>query len=741
MTAPAFAPVPSLAAPELPSASRLGLARTRVELTTSSSASATRWSSSSPTRDHAGDLRHGLREDRQGGAADGPAESRSRSTSSPAWSPRASCSRASSPSRSPSPSSATRARLKRLRATPMPPSAYFLGKIGQVLWSPRRPGGSAARDRRRGVRRRPADRSRPPGRPSRGCSSSVPRPARSAASPSRSSRAPARRRARSSPRSSWCSSSSPACSSSSGPPDVDAAGRRGLPAQVDGSGHAVGLPPPDAGRTGRRRAPGSTARPRSCSRVVGPGARGRGSGPSAGGAAMTADAGVERLLAGRPSGSEARVARTWTPGPPLGCWQPGLLRPRRRSPPAPWSQRIALSALGAGVPRTFLVALVALAALVLVYWSVGRRAVDEEELGLGYAYLAVLFAVTALVTGLNPMGTVLLFVAYSQVWLLAPTTRAGAWLCAVLTTLVTLSLLFRLRDPGESPAVIAFQMLLGFTFSILMGVWLRTIIRAERGAVPAPARAPGCAGRAGATHHSAGVMAERERIVPRDPRHARPGLHERGHARADRCRGPAPGAHRRSANVWSSSSARPARTSPRPARWWPRSRRRRSTMSSLTRLSTGWPAAFSQDRPETGSRPRTMPRRRCRRGRTWSSCAPRRSRCRTCVGTPRAPCVVLGPAAARRQRQDDGACGPTRCSPGHPRGLRSPRRCGSARARPLTVDDGRMDHLRTASGRAGRVTGSAGSGGPFDHDPFGSTTPSRAGDPSGARPGRARRHE
>ncbi|MEP7764438.1 sensor histidine kinase [Sanguibacter sp. 25GB23B1] len=218
---------------------------------------------------------------------------------------------------------------------------------------------------------------------------------------------------------------------------------------------------------------------------------------------MTADADVVTV-----GGQVARDAHTWTRV--LSYWHLAFYV----------LVAIAAGSLVAADPGALrrgdldlLVALGALGALVLVYWSVGRRAVDEEAHGLGYAYLAVLFTVTALVTGLNPMGTVLLFVAYSQIWLLAPTTRVGAWLCAVLTTLVTLSLLFRLRDSGESTAVIAFQMLLGFAFAILMGVWLRTIIQQGERRSQLLDQLQAAQEELGRTQHAAGVTAERERVA------------------------------------------------------------------------------------------------------------------------------------------------------------------------------------------------------------------------------------
>ena len=79
--------------------------------------------------DHARDLRDGVRAGRRHGRARRRG-SRSRSTSCPGWSRRASCSRASSTSRSRSPSSATRAASSGCAAPRCRRPPYFLGKIG-----------------------------------------------------------------------------------------------------------------------------------------------------------------------------------------------------------------------------------------------------------------------------------------------------------------------------------------------------------------------------------------------------------------------------------------------------------------------------------------------------------------------------------------------------------------------------------------------------------------------------------
>lgn len=157
--------------------------------------------------------------------------------------------------------------------------------------------------------------------------------------------------------------------------------------------------------------------------------------------------------------------------------------------------------------------LLALGALVVAYATVGHRAVEAEDVRRGLAYLTVVFAVTTFVTALDPLGTVLLFVAYSQVWLLTPTTRAGAYLCVVLTALVTLAILFRLRDSGENPLVVVFEMLLGLTFALLIGVWLRTVISQGNARVHLLDQLEAAQAEVGRSSRAAGVTAERERLA------------------------------------------------------------------------------------------------------------------------------------------------------------------------------------------------------------------------------------
>lgn len=161
--------------------------------------------------------------------------------------------------------------------------------------------------------------------------------------------------------------------------------------------------------------------------------------------------------------------------------------------------------------------LVALGVLVLAYATFGQRAA-ARSLHHGpdaavWAYLLVLFVVTCVVTSLDPLGTMLLFVAYSQVWLLTPSIRVGAWLSALLALVSTLALLFRLRDVDAASWATVFQMALGLAFSMLMGLWLHWILRQGAQRAELLRSLQEAQAELGRTQHAAGVVAERERVA------------------------------------------------------------------------------------------------------------------------------------------------------------------------------------------------------------------------------------
>lgn len=166
--------------------------------------------------------------------------------------------------------------------------------------------------------------------------------------------------------------------------------------------------------------------------------------------------------------------------------------------------------------RGAVAALVALAVLVLAYTVLARAETVRhgDDLGApGVTYLVVLFVVTGFVTSVDPLGTMLLFIAFSQIWLLAPDRRTGVCLSILLTVVVTAALLVRLRGSGANPLVISFQMALGLVFSLLMGLWLRSIISQGSERVRLLSDLQAAQEELGRTQHAAGVVAERERVA------------------------------------------------------------------------------------------------------------------------------------------------------------------------------------------------------------------------------------
>lgn len=154
-----------------------------------------------------------------------------------------------------------------------------------------------------------------------------------------------------------------------------------------------------------------------------------------------------------------------------------------------------------------------LAALLVAYWTVGRRGARSGDQRLTAAYLAVLIPLVSAVVFVTPAGALLLFVAYSHVWFFAETRRSGIVLTGVLTVGVfTAMAAHHGFDPDVLPNVLG-QAAVSASFSLLLGLWLTQI--AERGEERAEllAALEAAQGELAASHHAAGVMAERERMA------------------------------------------------------------------------------------------------------------------------------------------------------------------------------------------------------------------------------------
>lgn len=158
-------------------------------------------------------------------------------------------------------------------------------------------------------------------------------------------------------------------------------------------------------------------------------------------------------------------------------------------------------------------ALAAVALLMVAYPLWGRRGLITGDRGRVRAYLVLLVAVVALASGASSLGTLLLFVGYSQIWLLASSLRAGIGWCAALTVTVGVLIATGQSLVARDLPVLLGQLGVGLLFSLAMGWWLTQIGRSREHREELLHRLRTAQDELAAGHHAAGVLAERARIA------------------------------------------------------------------------------------------------------------------------------------------------------------------------------------------------------------------------------------
>lgn len=155
-----------------------------------------------------------------------------------------------------------------------------------------------------------------------------------------------------------------------------------------------------------------------------------------------------------------------------------------------------------------------LGVLLVAYLVLGRRAAATGDARIALAYLAVMFTSVTVLVSASETGTLLLFVAYSQVWYFASTRRIGVVLTIVLTAAVftTLGMRAGLSSLGEAGSLLA-QGSLAVAFSVLLGLWVTQVAEQSEERAELLARLEEAQADAATSHHAAGVLAERERMA------------------------------------------------------------------------------------------------------------------------------------------------------------------------------------------------------------------------------------
>lgn len=154
-----------------------------------------------------------------------------------------------------------------------------------------------------------------------------------------------------------------------------------------------------------------------------------------------------------------------------------------------------------------------MAVLVLAYTFVARRAAHRGSPALALTYLALLIAVTTGIVLLTTAGTILLFVAYSQIWFFADSRRTGVVLSAVLTVGVFGALVVT-APPGRADLAWALtQGGIALAFAVLLGLWITSVAEQSEERASLIEQLEAAQHELGRSHHAAGVAAERERMA------------------------------------------------------------------------------------------------------------------------------------------------------------------------------------------------------------------------------------
>ena len=159
-------------------------------------------------------------------------------------------------------------------------------------------------------------------------------------------------------------------------------------------------------------------------------------------------------------------------------------------------------------------ALATFAVLLVAYLTLGRRAAITGHTGMATSYLVVLIACVGVVVSATETGTLLLFIAYSQVWYFAETRVQGVLLTVLLTAVVfvTIAVQADIDTLAEAGPLFA-QAGIAIAFSVVLGLWVTQVAEQSEERAELLAQLEEAQAQAAASHHAAGVLAERERMA------------------------------------------------------------------------------------------------------------------------------------------------------------------------------------------------------------------------------------
>jgi signal transduction histidine kinase len=160
-----------------------------------------------------------------------------------------------------------------------------------------------------------------------------------------------------------------------------------------------------------------------------------------------------------------------------------------------------------------LAALGGLVVLLVAYVLVGRRGALRGDVRLTRSYIAVLIVVVALASGISSIGSILLFIGFSQVWFFAADLREGLVASIVLAAASTAAMAVSEQAQGRELLVLAGQMAIGLIFSLALGFWITRVAEQSEERAALIEDLETAQAQLAASNHAAGVLAERERVA------------------------------------------------------------------------------------------------------------------------------------------------------------------------------------------------------------------------------------
>ncbi|WUJ68349.1 sensor histidine kinase [Kribbella soli] len=147
------------------------------------------------------------------------------------------------------------------------------------------------------------------------------------------------------------------------------------------------------------------------------------------------------------------------------------------------------------------------------YQFIGLPAIRSRRRLPRYAYRLVLIASLVVLIGIYPQSVFLMFIGSAQIWLLCEDVREGIGLSLLLVLGVGTAQLWSAGWGWTAFWEILPWMLVSLVVSLLFGIWIEKVITQSQQRAELIEQLEAARDELAEAHHSAGVMAERERMA------------------------------------------------------------------------------------------------------------------------------------------------------------------------------------------------------------------------------------